>query len=82
MNSRSILFSKFRFILSKKYSTTPLQKQTNLIKMATSTNIHLKPEDVGIVNFGNQSEEAAAKITELLQENHKVGLSINKSISL
>ncbi|KAG4438314.1 hypothetical protein IFR05_006201 [Cadophora sp. M221] len=39
--------------------------------MASPSKIHLTTEDTGIFKFGSQNSEAAAKISELLQENHE-----------
>ena len=40
--------------------------------MATPTKIHLTANDVGIIHNKPQTEETAAKTSELLQENHDV----------
>jgi hypothetical protein len=40
--------------------------------MATPTKIHLTLDTMGIVKNKPQTEETAAKASELLQENHEV----------
>ena len=47
-------------------------KSTNDINMATSNRIVLGIDDTGVVKFKPQTREAAAKTSELLQENHEV----------
>jgi hypothetical protein len=47
--------------------------------MATPSKIHLTVEDTGIVKFKPQTAEAAAKTSELLQENHEVPPSVSNS---
>jgi hypothetical protein len=42
------------------------------VNMATPRKVHLTVDDTGIVSFKPQTAEAAAKASELLQENHDV----------
>jgi hypothetical protein len=46
--------------------------------MATPRKVHLTVDDTGIVSFKPQTAEAAAKASELLQENHDVWCSHKK----
>jgi hypothetical protein len=46
--------------------------------MATPSKVHLTVEDTGIVSFKPQTAEAAAKTSELLQENHDVYTTASK----
>jgi hypothetical protein len=43
--------------------------------MATPSKVHLTVNDTGILPSKPQTSEAAAKVSELLQENHEVRFS-------
>ena len=53
----------------QKWRRAATQRNDN---MATPNKVHLTVDDTGIVSFKTQTAEAAAKTSELLQENHDV----------
>lgn len=75
---RSISFSrnfpKSKTLLPQRRLATAstFQGWRALSKMATPRKVHLTVNDTGILKFRPQTAETAAKISELLQENHDV----------
>jgi hypothetical protein len=63
--------------IPRKITTTSQNFQQGKISprfnaMATPSKIHLTVKDTGIVHYKPQTEETAAKVSELLQDNHNV----------